>query len=143
MIEPLVRTEMTVQEVIERWPATRAAFRRYGIPTEMASSPSWETIEQAAAANGHWAADRLVGELNQAAGGRANIQADAAVVQMATVYPATQAIFERYGIPCQSDCTPLWETIEQAAASRGHWADDSLLNELNVVCTIEFVLNGA
>lgn len=143
MIEPLVRAEMTVQEVIERWPATRAVFRRYGIPTEMASSPSWETIEQAAAANGHWAADRLVGELNWAAGGRANIQADTAVVQVAAAYPATQAVFERYGIPCQSNRTPLWETIEQAAAARGHRADDSLLNELNGVCAIEFVLKGA
>jgi hypothetical protein len=143
MIDPLVRAEMTIQEVIERWPTTRTVFRRYGIPTEVASSPSWETIEQAAVANGHWAADRLVGELNLVAGEEADIQADTSVVQVATAYPATQAVFEGYGIPCQADHVAPWETIEQAAAARGHWVADSLLNELNVVCTIEFVLKSA
>lgn len=48
-------------------------------------------------------------------------------------YPATRAIFERYNIPCQADRIATWETIEQAAAARGHWATDALLDELSAV----------
>jgi hypothetical protein len=133
-----IRLEMTVQEVVKRWPATRPVFRRYGIPTETAACPNWETIEQAAAAQGHWAADQLIGELNQAAGVCADIQPDAPIVEVVRACPATRAIFERYGIFWQADRIAPWESIEQAAAARGHWAADSLLEELNAVCAGEF-----
>jgi hypothetical protein len=122
---------MTVQETVDRWPATRAVFERYGIPTQTAPSPAWETIEQAAVAQGHWSADQLLGELNRAAGGQADIQAETSVVEVVMTYPATRAIFERHNIPCQADRIALWETIEQAAAARGHWVTDALLDELN------------
>ena len=65
--------QITVQEAVDRWPETRAIFERYGIPTETAPSPVWETIEQATAVQGHWFVDQLLGELNQAAGGQADI----------------------------------------------------------------------
>ena len=128
-----VRPQVTVQETVDRWPATRAVFERYGIPTQTAPSPAWETIEQAAAAQGHWSADQLLGELNRAAGGQADIQAETSIVEVVMTYPATRAIFERYNIPCQADRIALWETIEQAAAARGHWATDALLDELSAV----------
>ena len=128
-----IRPEMTVQEAIDRWPATRAVFERYGIPTETASSPVWETIEQAAAAQGQWSADQLLGELNQTADRQADIQPETPIVEIVRTYPATRAIFERYGIPCQVDRIAPWETVEQAAAARGHWAADTLLDELNAV----------
>ena len=126
-----VRPQMTVQETVARWPATRAVFERYGIPTQTAPSPAWETIEQAAAGQGHWSATQLLGELNRAAGGQADIQADTPIVEVVTTYLATRAIFERYNIACQADRIALWETIEQAAAARGHWAADALLDELS------------
>lgn len=126
-----IRPEMTVQEAVARWPATRAVFERYGIPTQTAPSPAWETIEQAAAVQGHWAADQLLGKLIQAVGRQADIQPEMPFVEVVTTYPATRAIFERYGIPYQFDRIASWETIEQAAAARGHWATDALLDELN------------
>ncbi len=128
-----IRPEMTVQEVVDRWPATRAVFERYGIPTQTAPFPVWETIEQAAVAQGHWSADQLLGELNQATGRQADIQPETPILEVVTTYPATRAIFERYGIPCQIDRIAPWETIDQAAAARGHWAADALLDELNAV----------
>jgi hypothetical protein len=124
---------MTVQEAVKRWPATRAVFERYGIPTETTTSPVWETIEQATAAQGHWSADQLLGELNRAAGGQADIQAETPIVEVVMAYPTTRAIFERYGIPCPADRIAPWETIEQAAAARGHWAADELSDELSAV----------
>lgn len=128
-----IRPEMTVQEVVDRWPATRAVFERYGIPTQTAPFPVWETIEQAAVAQGHWSADQLLGELNQATGRQADIQSETPILEVVTTYPATRAIFERYGILCQIDRIAPWETIDQAAAARGHWAADALLDELNAV----------
>jgi hypothetical protein len=128
-----VRLQMTVREAVDRLPSTRAVFERYGIPTQSNPSSGWETIEQASAAQGHWAADQLLGELDQATGGRVDIQAETPVVEAVTAYPATRAIFERYHIPCQANRIALWENIEQAAAARGHWAADALLDELGAV----------
>jgi hypothetical protein len=134
-MQPKIHVEMTVLEVVERWPATRAVFQRCGIPTQATNCPAWETVEQAAAAHGHRAADRLLAELKEAAGPGAGIQADTPVIQTVTIHPATQSVFERYDIPCQVDRVTVWETIEQAAAARGHWAADALLDELNAVCS--------
>jgi hypothetical protein len=124
---------MTVQETVDRWAATRAVFERYGIPTQTIPSPAWETTEQAAAAQGHWSADQLLGELNQATGGQPDIQPETPIVEIVTTYPATRTIFVRYGIPYYVDRIAPWETIEQAAAARGHWAADSLLDDLDAV----------
>jgi hypothetical protein len=124
---------MTVQETVDRWPATRAVFERYGISTQSTPSPAWEAIEQASAAQGHWSPDQLLGELNRVAGGQAGIQAETPIVEVVMTHPATRAIFDRYNIPCQADRIALWETIEQAAAARGHWAADALLDELSAV----------
>ena len=133
MMRSSIRPEMSVQQVVDRWPTTRAVFERYGIPTQTASCPIWETIEQAAAAQCLWSADQLVGELNQAAGRQADIQPETSIVEVVTTYPATRAILDRYGIPFQIDRIAPWETIEQAAAARGHWVTDALLDELNAV----------
>ncbi len=126
-----VHPETTAREAIARWPATRFVFERYGIPIEIASCPTWETIEQAAATQSHWAAEQLIGELNRVVGGKAGIQPNAPVIEVVAAYPASQAVFERFGIPCQADRVAFWETIEQAAAAQGHWAIDALLDELN------------
>jgi hypothetical protein len=128
---------MTVLEVVERWPATRATFARFGIPVQTSRLLGWESIEQAAAVQGYWAADQLLVELNQIAEGEPNIEAHTTVLEVATIHPVTQAIFERHGILCQADRIAPWETVEQAAAARGHWAADSLLEALNSVCTGE------
>jgi hypothetical protein len=78
-----------------------------------------------------------VAELNEIAGGEADIEAHMPVVEVLTTHPATQAIFERHSILCQPDRIAPWETIQQAAAARGHWATDSLLDTLNSACTGE------
>jgi len=133
MMNISIHAEMTVKETLDRCPATRAVFGRYGIPTQSVPSPLWETIEQAVAAQGHWPADQLLAELTQATGGQADIQPETSIVATVTTYRATRAIFERYGIPCQIDRIVPWETIEQAAAARGHWVADALLDELNAI----------
>lgn len=131
MRSSIIHPEMTVQETVARWPATRVVFERYGIPTQTTPSPVWETIEQAASVQGHWAADKLLGELNQTIGRHADIQPEMPIVEVVTAYPSTRTVFRRYGIPCQLDRIAHWETIEQAAAARGCWATDALLGELN------------
>ena len=126
-----IRPDMCVRQVIERWPATRAVFQSYGIPTEPTAYPSWETIEGAAAARGYWPADRLMGELIQAAGGQSEVRPDTPLVDLVRTYPAAAAILERYGILSPGEGVASWESIEQAAAVRGLWAVDGLLDELN------------
>jgi iron-sulfur cluster repair protein YtfE (RIC family) len=129
---------MTVREVVQRCPAGQAIFRRYGIPTQITSCPGWETVEQAAAAHGCWAADQLLPELDRMAGDKTIIHAHTSVVEIVATHPAARTTFERYGIPYQPGRIAHWETIEQAAAARGHWVTDSLLDELNAICPGEF-----
>ncbi len=38
---------------------------------------------------------------------------------VAEAWPATRAVFERYGIPWHDSPVPFWEPISQAAAARG------------------------
>ncbi|MEJ5199732.1 MAG: amidohydrolase family protein, partial [Anaerolineae bacterium] len=56
-----------------------------------------------------------------------------AVSAVAQAWPATQAVFERYGIPWRDSPVPYWEPIVQAAAARGLGpaARRRLLDELN------------
>ncbi|MCX7668461.1 MAG: amidohydrolase family protein, partial [Anaerolineae bacterium] len=56
-----------------------------------------------------------------------------AVSAVAQAWPATQAVFERYGIPWRDSPVPDWEPIAQAAAARGlgPTARQRLLDELN------------
>lgn len=129
---------MTVREVVQRCLAAQAVFHRYGIPTQLTSCPGWETVEQAAAARGCWAADQLLPELDRTAGGETVIQAHTPVVEVVAAHPAARTTFERYGIPYQPGRIAPWETIEQAAAARGHWVTDSLLDELNALCPGKF-----
>ncbi len=52
---------------------------------------------------------------------------------VAEAWPATRAIFARYGIPCEDSPVPFWEPISQAAAARGLGPDAlaRLVAELN------------
>jgi hypothetical protein len=56
-----------------------------------------------------------------------------AVSAVAQAWPATQAVFERYGIPWRDSPVPYWEPIVQAAAARGlgPTAQRKLLDDLN------------
>jgi hypothetical protein len=131
----VIRPDMCVRQVIERWPATREVFQSYGIPTETTAYPAWETIEGSAAAHGYWAAERLMDELIQAAGGRAEIRPETSLVELVRAYRPTAAVLERYGIRPPAESVAPWESIEQAAAVRGQWAVDGLVDDLNA--TIE------
>ena len=61
------------------------------------------------------------------------ISAHLAVAAVAAAWPATAAIFEKYGIPWHDSPVPYWEPILQAAAARGLGpeARARLLAELN------------
>jgi hypothetical protein len=56
-----------------------------------------------------------------------------AVTLVATTWPETQAIFEKFKIPWQDSPVPAWEPISQAAAARGWGQLDQqrLLETLN------------
>jgi predicted TIM-barrel fold metal-dependent hydrolase len=60
-----------------------------------------------------------------------------AVKLVAEVWPQTQPIFERFGIPWQDKIVPAWEPVSQAAAAQGWGPQDQqrLLDELNAVIT--------
>jgi hypothetical protein len=58
-----------------------------------------------------------------------------AISLVATAWPETQVVFEKYGIPWLDSAVPFWEPISQAAAAQG-WnpqAQQRLLAELNEV----------
>jgi hypothetical protein len=126
-----IRPDMCVRQVVERWPATRVVFQSYGIPTETAAYSGWETLEGVAAAHGRWPADRLIAELIQAVGGRGKVRPDTPLIELVQSCPAAIAVLERYAIPLPAESVAPWESIEQAAAVRGLWAVDGLLDALN------------
>jgi hypothetical protein len=126
-----IRPDMGVRQVVERWPATRLVFQSYGISTETGAYSGWETIESAAAARGHWPADRLMNELVQVTGDQAEVRPDTPLIELVRTYPAAGVILERYAIPLPAEGVAPWESIEQAAAVRGLWAVDGLLGALN------------
>jgi hypothetical protein len=130
-MKTIIRADMCVRQVVERWPATRMVFQSYGIPTETAVYCGWETIESAAAAHGHWPADRLMGELIQAAGGQVEVRPDMPLIDLVRTCPAAAAVLEHYTILPPVESVAPWENIEQAAAVRGLWAVDGLVDELN------------
>lgn len=62
----------------------------------------------------------------------AKIAPDASVSAIASAFPETIAIFERYGIPAVDTPVPAWEPVRQAAAARGMGPEsvERLLTEL-------------
>jgi hypothetical protein len=56
-----------------------------------------------------------------------------AVDLVATTWPETRSIFDRYGIPWRDSPLAFWEPIAQAAAAHGHGfaEQERLLAELN------------
>ena len=56
-----------------------------------------------------------------------------AVSAVAAKWPATQAVFDRFGLPWRDSPVPYWEPVVQAAAARGWTPSDQqrLLTELN------------
>ena len=64
-----------------------------------------------------------------------HIDGSMSVTLVAQAWPATQAIFDRYGIPYRDNPVPDWEPIRQAAAARGYDAahQQRLLDDLNEI----------
>lgn len=61
------------------------------------------------------------------------VAASMSTLLVAEAWPATRAVFARYGIPCDDSPVPFWEPISQAAAARGLGPDalTRLVAELN------------
>jgi predicted TIM-barrel fold metal-dependent hydrolase len=65
--------------------------------------------------------------------GQMEISARMSVSAVAVRWPATQAVFDHFGIPWRDSPVPYWEPIVQAAAAHGWGASDQrrLMDELN------------
>jgi hypothetical protein len=137
-IPSLISKDMPVMFVAREYPITGQVFEKYGIPHHDQRVPAWMGLVQPLAQNSVWFEDGFVQEL------RATIPADdpmqdlddLALVhektrEVAAKYPAAKALFERYAVPCVDSPVPPWEPIEQAAAARGVWPVDELIEELN------------
>ena len=64
--------------------------------------------------------------------GQTDVSAAMGVSAVAAAWPATQPVFDRFGIPWRDSPVPYWEPIGQAAAARGWGASDQrrLVEEL-------------
>jgi hypothetical protein len=56
---------------------------------------------------------------------------------LADSYPTVKALIEYYDVPAVDTPVPPWEPIEQAAATRGLWPVDDLIEALNQVIAEE------
>lgn len=63
-----IKHDMTVEEVITRWPQTIKVMIKFGIPALVCGEPLWGTIEENAQKYGVKEIDKLMDELNKAAG---------------------------------------------------------------------------
>jgi hybrid cluster-associated redox disulfide protein len=60
-----ITKDMTVEEVIRRFPETALVFSRYGVPCAACSAAQEDSVEQSAALHG-LDAQQLLAELNRA-----------------------------------------------------------------------------
>ena len=67
-MEKKITPEMTVEEVITRWPQTIKVMIKFGIPALVCGEPLWGTIGENAEKYGVKDIDKLIEELNKAAG---------------------------------------------------------------------------
>jgi hypothetical protein len=52
-------------------------------------------------------------------------------------YPKTRELLWKHGILATDSPVPAWETVEQAAASKGVWPPGPILDELNAAAGLE------
>ncbi len=63
-----IKPDMTIEEVITRWPQTIKVMIKFGIPALVCGEPLWGTIKENAEKYGVKELDKLMDELNKAAG---------------------------------------------------------------------------
>lgn len=119
-------------------PSTRAIFEKRGIRWKDIRVNPWLALVQPLAQNDIWFENGFMEELREALPAGEKLRdlgdldlAHVSIRRLSTLYPQARALFNRYGVHSVDSPVPPWETIEQAAASRGLWPPTPLLDELN------------
>ena len=129
-----------VMLVALQYPQTRPVFEKHSIRWDDHRVNPWLGLIQPLAQNKIWYEDGFLDEL------RAYFPegdpllklndldlAHESIRELAKRYPGTRTLFKARGLPGLDSPVPPWETIEQAAASRGIWPPEPIVDELNAV----------
>jgi predicted TIM-barrel fold metal-dependent hydrolase len=124
--------------VAKQYPQAREIFERHSIRWDDVRVNPWLSLIQPLAQNKIWYEDGFMGELREVLpkGDPLLLLPDIDLAHesirgLATRYTKARALFASKGFPGLDSPVPPWETIEQAAASRGIWPPTPILDELN------------
>ena len=124
--------------VAKQFPQTRKIFDKYSIRWADVRVPPWLALVQPLAQNKIWFEDGFMDELRAVLPKDDPLRllddldlAHESIRELARRYPVARELFARKGLPGLDSPVPPWETIEQAAATRGIWPPTSILEELN------------
>lgn len=139
-----ITPDMPVMFVAKEHPGTIPVFVQHGIAWRDQRVPPWMSLIQPLAQRNVWFEDGFMQELRAAlpaADPRQQLD-DLALVHektrdLADSYPTVKALLEYYDVPAVDTPVPPWEPIEQAAATRGLWPVDDLIEALNQVIAEE------
>jgi hypothetical protein len=124
--------------VAKQYAQTREIFDKYSIQWADRRVNPWLALIQPLAQNKIWFEDGFMDELRAVLPKDDPLRllpdldlAHESIRELAKRYPEARALFTRKGLPGLDSPVPPWETVEQAAASRGIWPPTSILEELN------------
>ena len=136
--EKVITASSSVFEIAKQYPQTREVFEKHSIRWADIRVPPWLALIQPLAQNKIWFEDGFMDEV------RATLDKDdplnllpdldlahESIRELAKRYPKTRALLTQKGLPGLDSPVPPWETVEQAAASRGIWPPTQILEELN------------
>jgi len=67
-MSPVITPDMSIEDVLVRWPATADVFVRWGVKAMVCGEPAWGTIRENAERAGVSDMDSLCTELSEATG---------------------------------------------------------------------------
>jgi hypothetical protein len=124
--------------VAMQYPQTREIFDKYSIRWSDVRVNPWLALIQPLAQRGIWFEDGFMGELREVLPNDDPLVklpdldlAHESIRGLASHYPKARSLFTSKGLPGLDSPVPPWETIEQAAASKGIWPPIPIIDELN------------
>jgi hypothetical protein len=134
-----VTATSSVLLVAMQYPRTRDIFDKHSIRWKDVRVNPWLALIQPLAQNKIWYEDGFMNELREV------LPEDDPLLLLADLdlahesirglsgrYPRARELFASKGLPGLDSPVPPWETIEQAAATRGIWPPTPIVDELNL-----------
>jgi predicted TIM-barrel fold metal-dependent hydrolase len=127
-----------------QYPATRPVFEKHGIRWRDQRLPPWLPTIQPLAQHGIWFEYGFMDEVRAALPAGDALRdlndldlAHVSLRRFGNEYPKVRELLASRGILSTDSPTPAWETVEQAAASKGMWPPAPILDELNAAAGLE------